>query len=426
MTKILVKKILIVTVVSIAIVSCWGCEKKETVENKSKDVETVSEEEDKESKQDLTETEKELTEEVKTEEPEEDQKVDTGKRINNYLRSAHQFSEGKDWVLEDNDISHWKCIDKEGNILFELPEDEEPTTDFKNGIAIVDKKKVINAEGKVISSVDDGKYTEILSDEFNFEGYVFVNVYENTIEGTSEKIGIIDNQGEWYQSPDECRFQSTKIESLEDGIYKTFDDDFQYYDAIENEYIDLQEVVKRKYKRRLKEGLIFVQPNNESDASFNYFKGDMGLEYDLADTLGIHTNTVGFYDEQGNLVIDLSGFAGAADLSGFQDGYCAIELKNPQENHFITIIDKTGQQLFEPIDVMEYKFVGFSQGIICRGGKENGLYTYVDLEGNVILEDISSPGWVGDTFNEEGLLKVGNGYPAEEVVFYNKQGEKVF
>lgn len=342
-------------------------------------------------------------------------------KTSSFFERARDFSEGVTWVSEEY-ISPWKCVDVKGNVLFELEEDEEVTTDFKNGIAVVDAKRIVDKDGNTISSVDDGEYTSILSDEFDFEGYVFVEVYSNTIDETTTKVGVIDSEGEWYLKPTEKISKYYDYEGQ--GIYDALAGDEEkdkYYDVYKNEFIGWSDVVKRRVDRSYSNGLIFLSYDEDYD------KNSAGYKMDFkAEELGFNNHVAGFYNEDKELVIDMSKYAGVEDLSGFQDGYCLVEIRNPQGENFITIINEKGDYMFEPKSTNEMSCIGFTQGMLCVRGSESGTYNYLDVKGNMVIEGVSANAWYGGVFNEEGLLKVGSGNPAGAVWFLDKNGEIAF
>jgi hypothetical protein len=67
--------------------------------------------------------------------------------------------------------------------------------------------------------------------------------------------------------------------------------------------------------------------------------------------------TPGFYDIAGKLQIDLSEYkldssgrawATEGDSLYFSDGYCVLNILNPQGSRYYTVIDKAGKRMFEP------------------------------------------------------------------------------
>jgi hypothetical protein len=109
----------------------------------------------------------------------------------------------------------------------------------------------------------------------------------------------------------------------------------------------------------------------------------------------------GFYDINGNLVIDLSEYTvvhsarGRMMVPAFSGGYCPLVLQNAQGAHFYTVIDKTGRFLFEPKPYPyswdDKTFVTHDSGLIMlwqEVGSEHRSFkvTAVDTSGKTVFE----------------------------------------
>jgi hypothetical protein len=79
---------------------------------------------------------------------------------------AWPFYEGQAWVKQSDDKdARWMSIDKSGQVMFYLGEDEEPETGFHNGLALVHTEngcKYVNTSGALVYSwsyeVDDDEW----------------------------------------------------------------------------------------------------------------------------------------------------------------------------------------------------------------------------------------------------------------------------
>jgi hypothetical protein len=67
---------------------------------------------------------------------------------------------------------------------------------------------------------------------------------------------------------------------------------------------------------------------------------------DYQDT-SIPGESSGFHDISGKRVIDLSEY-NLRTMPVFMDGYCVLNLRNPQKVGYYTVIDKSGKEMFEP------------------------------------------------------------------------------
>ena len=127
----------------------------------------------------------------------------------------------------------------------------------------------------------------------------------------------------------------------------------------------------------------------------------------------------GFYDTEGNLVIDLYEY----DVEGipvFRDGYCLLQLKNPQGTPYYTIIDRTGNQMFEPMS-------GSVNGQM-RCGMLLIMYPTIinHLGEKVVIEDddyyFASSSYVEDVL----MIRKQIGNYKYNYRFMNKEGEMLF
>jgi len=139
----------------------------------------------------------------------------------------------------------------------------------------------------------------------------------------------------------------------------------------------------------------------------------------------------GFYDINGRLVIDLSDLITIAtnreyiesqEPPYFQDEYCLLVLLNPQGSRFFTIIDKTGNQMFEPrpIGNRESRDLKLNSGLVVIN-KGNNTYTIINTAGEPVVEisDVSSVSNYSDGF---AMVTTNDG-----IIYYiNRSGERLF
>lgn len=322
------------------------------------------------------------------------------------------------WVKPNDDDSNWQLIDTKGNVLFTLEDNEEPITNFKRGIAIVDYKKVIDKNGNVVSSVEDGEYDKINTDEESFEGYVFVEKTVSNIEGTNTKYGILDNDGSWYHKLD-SKIGLLKYNAIGTMLYYGSD---TCYDLKNNEFIDEETYMKRGFDRSFHDGLIYLTVDEDT--------GYVNLPVDGEDFEVIKNKKkikkTGYYDEKLNLVIDLSKYSYCNPISHFQNGYCPIIIRNPDSKDFYTVLNKKGEFVFEPIE-QPGNCHTFSSGLISFFGRESKSNTsYYNINDQKVIDLGDMYPWSADDFYC-GLLKVGAGPPTMQLVYYmTPDGEIAF
>ncbi len=112
-----------------------------------------------------------------------------------------------------------------------------------------------------------------------------------------------------------------------------------------------------------------------------------------------------FYNNQGEVVIDLTEYDVEDDYQEgyyFIDGYCPIVLNNPEGIPYYTIIDKTGEFLFEPRKLeVEVEYLTFLNQETYTYRYGTSMYIrYLDLEGNIINDSDYYYGDIVCGFNE--------------------------
>lgn len=343
--------------------------------------------------------------------------TETEERTETYFKEARNFSDDVAWVKPEEDDSNWELINTEGEVLFTLDKGEDPTTDYKRGIAIVEESKVVDKKGNIISSMKDGTYDTIISNEFSYDGYVVVSKTTKSIEGTETKCGIIDNDGSWYHELDE-KLNNPDSEVEGSMLYENWDDDdnYSYYDLKTDEFIDEDTYNKRILDRSFYDGLAFFTYEEESGA---VWLSGVGTGFEIYEDRAKKIRKTGFYNTDLELVIDLSKYSFCQDLSHFQDGYCAVLLRNPDGDDFYTIIDKKGEFTFEPIGDTEV-FESFSNGLI--GMVSDYEITYYDIHYNMVFKKELYNNRIGDQFYC-GLLKIGD---YNNIYYVNTKGEIAF
>ena len=323
-----------------------------------------------------------------------------------------------DWMQKKE--SETKAVDTSS-----WEEEQQPSTDFENGVAVVEDEFIIDVDGNIVSSADDGKYTSIKNGYYD-NGYTFVEVYKNTLEESYTKTGIIGPDGEWWMEPREL----STVDSLDHGIYRFWNKGgstnlYEWYDLYENRYISESDCLELLLQRSYSEDdLIFISKSNNG---YNHFSGDADWSYNIKEDLGFSSDVTGFYNRERQLVIDLSNYQDAVAESEFQNGYCAMSLQNDQGEWFVTVINTSGDIMFEPISFHDnrWSYEGFSEGLLCYGMAGNAYdFTFIDTKGNTVLKDISP--YDGCEFDEEGLLRVGSLLEVNEISYIDTNGKIAF
>ena len=92
-------------------------------------------------------------------------------------------------------------------------------------------------------------------------------------------------------------------------------------------------------------------------------------------------NSGGFCNTAGDLVIDLSEYD-LRDDPEFHNGYCVLNIENKQSSSYFTVIDPSGNRMFEPKkEVTHEEFV--SDGLL-RVKDDDEIY-FLDMQGEVAV-----------------------------------------
>lgn len=295
--------------------------------------------------------------------------------------SAGLISDGTIWVKQRIDSSvFYSCFDTTGKKLFSLDPDSVPSTEFVNGVAVVDMNCLIDKTGKTIWSLEENGKSEgerlfgvgnVESVEFAnlsynrvyyFWGGVFVSYSIETFEWSGTKTGVIDCNGDWQLEPVEITagsfyggpFYDLYIEDTW-GCYNIFNGEFAVGGHIgEESNAEQIEQWTRQYYFDLDGGLVYNQEQN------------------------------GFCDAEGTKVIDLSRY-NLRETPYFTDGYCFLHIENDQGSAYTTIIDTSGKEMFQPIK--EFDHGDIRQGLF-RVLNEDGTATFLDEQMNEIIQNV--------------------------------------
>jgi len=334
---------------------------------------------------------------------------DTSRNLSTKNIDGWDFSDGVAWVR--NNV--WQLIDTSGQVLFSLGTDDLPISDFSNGVALVARsastafgnsgRELIDKNGNIISSPELGGYDEIcaLVPEL---GMAIVYKRVVTFEATEDQFGIIDSKGDWVLRLTNNNALFNAIQNSTYGrnnfniqdyfrylgegiiIYKGFKShhlntmgavDIYIYNISTNESFVVANIpnngsiisnIENGYGLINAGSVSFGEPgvricsiksNGQMNELFSFSIGQT-IDYphfgDYSEGLFFYNNysnhyTQGFYDINGNLIIDLSEyiieFNDVRDIK-FEYGYCLLNLLNPQGDRFYTIVDIKGNLTFEP------------------------------------------------------------------------------
>lgn len=396
----------------------------------------------------------------------------TEEQTQSYFYASKGFSNDVAWVETAKgstaDQIQWACIDPKGKTLFQLPAGEQPASNFVNGVAIVEKldssgtgvlagQQIVDKTGQQIFPKSGDNNTYKMDGPFN--GDVFVSREINNVNETKDERGLVDNKGNWVVQP------SSELQTLDDsGYFGIFQlpDSSNGHENFVNTKNNLVfsgdgngniEFIKQDIQNNYVDGLIFLESTTDYSLQPESSRSNsLTLPYSIDDSvvlppdtkdpgpaaLGFHEAGNGFYDENGNKVVDLAKY-NCKSVGNYSSGYCSLRIINPQGSWFYTIIDSKGNFMFDPVtqSIGPY-FSGLAIYTSCTrdtdhyesGNDSTGKHaaTYIDVHGKVAftISDVD----YASSFDENGLAMITKsgdlGGTEKGVYFINTKGEIAF
>lgn len=297
----------------------------------------------------------------------EESKKSSLKKVSGEITAASDFSDGVAFVCLDGNKEKTYCINKKGEIIFEINKKMCVNGDiycsFKNGFAKIEDA-ICDKKGRITNPQDVGVSAfSLLGIE---DGYIIAEINNSSYDATERKIGVMDTSFNWKIKPSaeickQVEYLPTNLALNTKTYYKN---DIVYFDDFDVYF-------------NLKTGAV-------SKTSDMILPSEKWLVY----TGGSH----GYWDYKEKEILDLSKkYNNIVHCSEFNYGYAVVEFKNNESNeYFFTLIDEKGKFQFDPIS--------------C--GKEI-LSTYTDFDGKNIL------------------IGYGGGMLPDNVWCYNKSGKKL-
>lgn len=306
--------------------------------------------------------------------PDESAIKHTGKKIDGEIFAASNFSEGLAFVETAREKGKTYCIDKKGNIVFELNIDLSVNGDiyatFINGLAYVNGG-FCDTTGKVTEPADVG------ATKFNYistlrAGYILAEVVTSDYSNTNKRLGVLNTKFEWMIEPSEYLYNEFADEygysQISDAINTS---DYTVGDLYYN--TDLEKALNLKTGEVITEKARIGTPNSSL-----WLLGCNSTQY-----TGYYLPGESSYLSEENLVLDLTENGVVCSASSFINGKAAIVYRNVSANkYYVTMIDEAGKHLFEPVETK---------------------YNSVQTDGKYIL--VSDSAWgcnYAEIFNDKG------------------------
>lgn len=300
------------------------------------------------------------------------------KKIDGEIYAASIFSEGLAFVELAKDRDKTYCIDKNGNIVFELNIDLSVNGDisssFINGLAYVNEG-LCDTSGKVTKPEDVGATSFIYIPTLK-AGYILAEVIKADHSTASMKLGVLNTKFEWTVEPSEDLYKEFTNEygwfCISSALYTS---DYTvgdiYYNTDLNKRLNLKtgEVTNDKLKTEKVDSSLWLRKYG-----YDHYTG-YSLPEGCSDS------------SQDELIIDLTEKGFVYNATSFVNGRAAVMYYNASvKKYYVTMIDENGEHLFEPVETA------------CNSVETDGEY--------VLVSD----------------AKLGN---ADHAQIYNYQGEKM-
>lgn len=355
------------------------------------------------------------------------------------IKQARLFEEGLAFVLTKDEV--WKCINKKGEVIFTLDIGSVPQTSYVDGLAGISGQNgyyLIDKSGNE-HMVPNLEENEIIKAYFNMDGKgeIWTEQIVDTANEHCENVRIRDSKGNLIYSFEKGEnFPKGPLANfyvVGDGVYELNNSPFVLdYKNDKTFKLNLRSTNRNKKSTH-------IDFSREKISSFESDDGEMLVNRDLQEVItfgkgnkiGLYSdaavyvegnNRKGFYDQTGNLLVDMSNYNIWGGISPyFMNGYAAIEFMNPNNVSFITVINKKGEQLFEPVkgkflEDMYNSILCFEDGKAIVSLDGQGIFL-INPKGEKLVK-IPSLGYIDDRNDESIILWNQGSDPNEDEYYY--------
>ena len=335
----------------------------------------------------------ETTPGTNTTEPDTNGTEGNANKITCYIVSTRGFSDGVAWVearQKENGViveTQWACIDTSGNVLFMLdPNTFEPSS-FANGVSLcktydsdyeVNAYNIIDKSGNIVFSSTDGSFDAVIAYS---DGYFAVYTYTESFREAGYTVFFMNHKGEVTNQIDGLRTELPELINCGEGVFaeKTRQSaagtvDYRFYDAKTGcqyaiggigYHTDISYIFHNGYAviegPRMGDTPRLVSTDGQITElkQFGY-----GSYYDfgpVSDGGFVCTSYyqdkvewVKFYDISTGTLTRLGNYGERVALNRatgfrFDNGSMLLPLIGADGKNYYTIVDKSGQSLFDPV-----------------------------------------------------------------------------
>ncbi len=313
-------------------------------------------------------------------------------------------------------------IDISGNILFSISDlkldynnfvynDEDIFSQYQNGIAVYQQPKyaairgdyivkaIYDKKGNVVISAEKNDYDNVLAYSGDHK-YFIVDKTEESFNGDSYMVGIIDNNGNYIEQMSSNNAlaqmgQKAKEQNLTFNVTYVQDDIF--YVSLEHNWTGIVEqcyyhVNSKKttnnYNHVEHDPYGYLYQYDESGNRTQLFadKTIVRAFYNAVLITATYYNEYKLIDYNGNLLMDLSNYKlkkqqyENSSEAGFyyQNGYLLTQIENSTGGLYCCMFDAEGNLVFEPIRMQEddHFYPLNPNGFIYKTVREDGTKVY--------------------------------------------------
>lgn len=255
----------------------------------------------------------------------------TGKKISGQITSASVFSNGLAFVCLDGNKEKAYCIDKQGNIVFELENKIQSVVGeiyekFQNGYALIDGG-ICNTKGEITYPEDVGA-TEFFGIALK-GGYIVATKITADYSTSKQEIGVMNTDFEWIVQPSKTIYNAISEDLCTTSALNTqsfFANGIVYFDGC------------KKY--------LNVKTGEVSDSVDMKFPSETWQCYS--------DNT--FRNANEEIMVDLSNFDNIVNTGNlgnysYKNGKYPVFFCNQQAGKsFWALVDEKGELLFDPVE----------------------------------------------------------------------------
>lgn len=331
----------------------------------------------------------------------------TGKKIKGEITAASVFSDGLAFVCLDGNKEKAYCIDKQGNIVFELENKIQSVmgeihVKFENGYALIDGG-ICNTKGEITYPEDVGA-----TDFFGVAlkgGYIVATKIAADYSTAKKEAGVMNTDFEWVVQPSEAIYNAISenlwtTSALTTGSF--FANGIVYFDGC-NKYLN-------------------VKTGEVLDSVDSKFPSETWIYYT--------DNT--FRNSKEEVMVDLSNLNNieSTGKNSYKNGKVPVIFYNQQVGkHFWALVDEKGEFVFNPVETVNLN--DLSSWIIFDGENTvfcdktmNKLSSFNDK--GELLGELDGDGYSKGSIEDGIILLIRGGMNSKKCHYYNADFSPLF